>query len=75
MYKWDDMLMTHAELLENLGCVDMNGQTNPDKLWTDGVIPIKLNRTGIEEDGADEQLLWSVAADFNGEMDGCLSMV
>ena len=67
--------MTHAELLENLGCVDMNGQTNPDKLWPNGVIPIKLNRTDIEVNGTDEKLLWSVAADFNEEMDGCLSMV
>ena len=74
-YLWDDMLMTESQLLVALGMIGMNGQTNPDKFWTNGIIPIKFNRSEIEENGADEQLLWSVAADFNAEMNGCLSMV
>ena len=69
------MLMTESQLLVALGMIGMNGQTNPDKFWTNGIIPIKFNRSEIEENGSDAQLLWQVADDFNVEMNGCLSMV
>ena len=75
IYRYDDMMMTEEQMLELFGPVGRNGQTNPHKLWTNGIIPIKFDRSLIEVNGIEEQLLWSVAADFNGQMNGCLSMV
>ena len=75
MYRDDDMVMTEDQMLDAFGLSGRNAQTNPNKLWTNGVIPIKFDRSQIEENSADEQLVWSVAADFNQQMNGCLSMV
>ena len=75
MYRDDDMVMTKDQMLDAFGLAGRNAQTNPNKLWTNGVIPIKFDRSQIEENSADEQLIWSVAAKFNGQMNGCLSMV
>ena len=69
------MMMTEDQMLAAFGIVGMNGQTNPDRLWTNGVIPVKFDRTQIPENGWEEQMIWSVAADFNGDLDGCLSIV
>ena len=74
-YLWDDMLMTESQLIVAFGMIGKNGQTNPNNFWTNGIIPIKFNRPQIEENREDEQLLWKVAADFNGNMNGCLRMV
>ena len=75
IYLDDDMMMTEGQMLAAFGLVGMSGQTNPDRLWTNGVIPVKFDRTQIAENGDEEQLVWSVAADFNGDLDGCLSIV
>ena len=75
VYRDDDMIMTEDQMLEAFGLAGRNGQSNPSKLWPNGVIPIKFDRSQIEENSADEQLVWSVAAKFNGQMNGCLSMV
>ena len=75
MYRDDDMVMTEDQMLDAFGLEGRNEQTNPNKLWTNGVIPIKFDRSQIKENSADEQLVWSVASDFNQQMNGCLSMV
>ena len=75
VYRDDDMIMTEDQMLEAYGLAGRNGQSDPSKLWPNGVIPIKFDRSQIEENSADEQLVWSVAAKFNGQMNGCLSMV
>ena len=75
-YLWDDMLMTESQLLVALGMIGKNGQTNPNRFWTNGIIPIKFNWNQNEESEAvNAQLLWEVADDFNGDMNGCLRMV
>ena len=75
VYRDDDMIMTEDHMFEAFRVAGRNGQSNPSKLWPNGVIPIKFDRSQIEENSADEQLVWSVAAKFNGQMNGCLSMV
>jgi len=75
IYLYDDMMTTEEQMLEAFGLVGMNGQTNPDRLWTNGIIPVKFDRTQIPENSPDEQLLWQVAQRFNDDMNGCLSIV
>ena len=74
-YIIDDMVMTEEDLLEALGLSSRNGQTNPSKLWTNGVIPITFDRSQIEAGSAEEDMLWAAASQFNKDMNGCLSMV
>merc|ERR1719447_855026 len=62
-------------MLAAFGPGGKNGQTDPTKKWTNGVIPFRYNSTEIEENSFEEQLLLSVVADFNANMSGCLSMV
>ena len=69
------MRMTEGDLLEALGLSSRNGQTNPTKLWTNGVIPITFDRSQIEAGSAEEDMLWAAASQFNKDMNGCLSMV
>ena len=69
------MVMTEEDLLEAFGLSAGNGQTNPAKLWTNGIIPITLDRSQIAEGSAEEDMLWAAAAQFNEDMNGCLSMV
>ena len=75
LYIIDDMRMTEGDLLEALGLSSRNGQTNPTKLWTNGVIPITFDRSQIEAGSAEEDMLWAAASQFNKDMNGCLSMV
>ena len=72
MYIIDDMVMTEEQLLEAYGLVAMNGQTNPARLWPNGEIPITFDSY---ISSAEQTFLWEVAARFNTDMNGCLSMM
>ena len=72
MYIIDDMVMTEEQLLEAYGLVAMNGQTNPARLWPNGEIPITFDS---DISSAEQTFLWEVAARFNTDMNGCLSMM
>jgi hypothetical protein len=74
VYRDDDMIMTEDQMLEAFGLAyNRNAQTNPTKLWTDGVIPIRFDSSQIEP--FEEQQVMAVAEKFNAQMGGCLSMV
>ena len=72
MYIIDDMVMTEEQLLSAYGLVAMNGQTNPARLWPNGEIPITFDS---DISSAEQTFLWEVAARFNTDMNGCLSMM
>ena len=74
IYQDDDMMMTEDQMLEAFGLAyNRNAQTDPTRLWTNGVIPIKFNSSQINKN--EEKMVLAVADDFNKLMNGCLSMV
>ena len=74
-YIIDDMVMTEEDLLDALGLPSRNGQTNPYKFWTNGVIPITFDRSQFSAGSAEEDMVLAAAAQFNNDMNGCLSIV
>ena len=72
MYIIDDMVMTEEQMLEAYGLVAMNGHPDPAKQWPNGEIPITFDS---DISSAEQTYLWQVAARFNSDMNGCLSMM
>ena len=72
MYVIGDMVMTEEQLLEAYGLVARNGHPHPSKLWPDGEIPITFDS---DISSAEQTYLWQVAARFNSDLNGCLSMM
>ena len=72
MYVIDDMVMTEEQLLEAYGLVARNGHPDTSKRWPNGEIPITF---GSDISSAHQTYLWQVAARFNSDMNGCLSMM
>ena len=73
VYRDDDMMMTEDQILEAFGLAyNRNAQTDPTKLWTNGVIPIKFDSNLTE---SEQQIVLGVAEEFNAELNGCLSMM
>ena len=66
------MVMTEGQMLEAYGLVAMNGHPDPAKRWTDGEIPITFDS---DISSAEQTYLWEVAARFNSDMNGCLSIM
>ena len=75
MYKIDDMVMTEVQLLEIFGLVAKNGQTNPKRMWTNRIIPYTFDRKVFKNGASEESIMAQVAARFNADMQGCLTMV
>ena len=72
MYIIDDMVMTEEQLLEAYGLIERNGHQNPARRWPNGEIPVAF---ASDISSAEQTFLWQVAARFNSDMNGCLSMM
>ena len=68
------MVMTKEELLEALGLVGKNGIPNLKRRWPNGTIPYTFDREVFPEGAPEEAVMKTVAARFNADMQGCLTM-
>ena len=74
LYKIGDMVMTEGQILEAFGLVGKNGQPNPALRWPNGTIPYTFDREVFPEGAPEEAVMKTVAARFNADMQGCLTM-